>query len=129
MRRIVDDAPDTASLLAEVVAGSGAEARTAGSAAEALDVLGRWRVDLLLSDIGMPGEDGYSLIQKVRQRESAQGAKAVPAIAITAYARAEDRQTALAAGFDMLAKPLDPEELLATVAEVAGRSVPPASCA
>ncbi len=130
MRRIVDDDPDTASLLAEVVAGSGAEARTAGSAAEALDVLGRWRVDLLLSDIGMPGEDGYSLIQKVRQRESAQGAKAVPAIAITAYARAEDRRTALAAGFDMhVAKPLDPEELLATVAEVAGRGVPPASFA
>ncbi len=92
MRRIVDDDPDTASLLAEVVAGSGAETRTAGSAAEALDVLGRWRVDLLLSDIGMPGDDGYSLIQKVRQRESAQGAKAVPAIAITAYARAEDRR-------------------------------------
>jgi len=71
---IVEDDPDTASLLAEVVAGSGAEARTAGSAAEALDVLGCWRVDLLLSDIGMPGEDGYSLIQKVRRRESAQGA-------------------------------------------------------
>jgi len=127
---IVEDDLDTRSLLAEVVASSGAEARTAGSAAEALDVLGRWRVDLLLSDIGMPGEDGYSLIRKVRQRESAQGAKAVPAIAITAYARAEDRQTALAAGFDMhVAKPLDPEELLATVAEVAGRSIPPASSA
>ncbi len=127
---IVEDDLDTGSLLAEVVASSGAEARTAGSAAEALDVLGRWRVDLLLSDIGMPGEDGYSLIRKVRQRESAQGAKAVPAIAITAYARAEDRQTALAAGFDMhVAKPLDPEELLATVAEVAGRSIPPASSA
>ncbi len=127
---IVEDDLDTRSLLAEVVASSGAEARTAGSAAEALDVLGRWRVDLLLSDIGMPGEDGYSLIQKVRRRESAQGAKAVPAIAITAYARAEDRQTALAAGFDMhLAKPLDPEELLAIVAEVAGRGVPPVSCA
>src|SRR5881396_3904284 len=124
---IVEDDLDTGSLLAEVVASSGAEARTAGSAAEALDVLGRWRVDLLLSDIGMPGEDGYSLIRKVRQRESAQGAKAVPAIAITAYARAEDRQTALAAGFDMhVAKPLDPEELLATVAEVAGRGIPPA---
>ena len=127
---IVEDDPDTASLLAEVVASSGAEARTAGSVREALDVLGRWRVDLLLSDIGMPGEDGYSLIRKVRQRESAQGAKAVPAIAITAYARAEDRQTALAAGFDMhVAKPLDPEELLATVAEVAGRGIPPASSA
>ena len=127
---IVEDDLDTGSLLAEVVASSGAEARTAGSAAEALDVLGRWRVDLLLSDIGMPGEDGYSLIRKVRQRESAQGAKAVPAIAITAYARAEDRQTALAAGFDMhVAKPLDPEELLATVAEVAGRGIPPASSA
>src|SRR5439155_61681 len=93
---IVEDDPDTASLLAEVVASSGAEARTAGSVREALDVLGRWQVDLLLSDIGMPGEDGYSLIRKVRQRESAQGAKAVPAIAITAYARAEDRQTELA---------------------------------
>ena len=66
----------------------------------------------------------------MRRPESAQGAKAVPAIAITAYARAEDRQTALAAGFDMhVAKPLDPEELLATVAEVAGRGVPPVSCA
>ena len=54
----------------------------------------------------------------------------MPAIAITAYARAEDRKTALAAGFDIhLAKPLDPEELLATVAEVAGRGVPPVSCA
>ena len=76
----------------------------------------------------LPGEDGYSLIQKVRQRESAQGTRAVPAIAITAYARAEDRQTALAAGFDThVAKPLDPEELLATVTEVAGRGGSPAS--
>jgi len=70
----------------------------------------------------MPGEDGYALIEKVRRQESAQGAKALPAVAITAYARKEDRESALAAGFDThVAKPLDPEELLATLAEVAGR--------
>src|SRR5438128_6450582 len=119
---IVEDDPDTASVLAELVAEHGAEARTAASVAEALDVLGRWRVDLLLSDIGMPGEDGYALIEKVRRQESAQGAKALPAVAITAYARKEGRESALAAGFDThVAKPLDPEELLATLAEVAGR--------
>ena len=127
---IVEDDPDTATVLAELVAENGAEARTAASVAEALDVLGRWRVDLLLSDLGMPGEDGYALIEKVRRQESAQGAKALPAVAITAYARKEDRESALAAGFDThVAKPLDPEELLATVAEVAGRSIPPASSA
>ncbi len=125
---IVEDDPDTASVLAELVAEHGAEARTAASVAEALDVLGRWRVDLLLSDIGMPGEDGYALIEKVRRQESAQGAKALPAVAITAYARKEDRESALAAGFDThVAKPLDPEELLATLAEVAGRGGPTAS--
>ena len=119
---IVEDDPDTATVLAELVAENGAEARTAASVAEALDVLGRWRVDLLLSDLGMPGEDGYALIEKVRRQESAQGAKALPAVAITAYARKEDRESALAAGFDThVAKPLDPEELLATLAEVAGR--------
>jgi len=119
---IVEDDPDTATVLAELVAEHGAEARTAASVAEALDVLGRWRVDLLLSDLGMPGEDGYALIEKVRRQESAQGAKALPAVAITAYARKEDRESALAAGFDThVAKPLDPEELLATLAEVAGR--------
>src|SRR5437667_82498 len=125
---IVEDDPDTSSVLAELVAEHGAEARTAASVAEALDVLGRWRVDLLLSDIGMPGEDGYALIEKVRRQESAQGAKALPAVAITAYARKEDRESALAAGFDThVAKPLDPEELLATLAEVAGRGGPTAS--
>src|SRR5437762_682468 len=62
---IVEDDPDTATVLAELVAENGAEARTAASVAEALDVLGGWRVDLLLSDLGMPGEDGYALIEKV----------------------------------------------------------------
>jgi len=85
--------------------------------------------DVVVSDIGVPFEDGYSFIRKLRSRTPAEGG-AVPAAALTAYARAEDRQTALAAGFDMhVAKPLDPEELLATVAEVAGRGIPPASSA
>ncbi len=116
---IVEDDPDTASVLAEVMAGSGAQARTASSAAEALTALGDWHVDLLLSDIGMAGLDGYELIQRVRQRESARGAKALPAIAITAYARTEDREQAIAAGFTShVAKPLDPEELIAAVTRV-----------
>ncbi len=115
---IVEDDPDTASVLAELMSSSGAQARTASSAAEALDILERWTVDLLLSDIGMAGLDGYQLIQQVREHESARGAKALPAIAITAYARREDREQALAAGFNThVAKPLDPDELIATVAE------------
>jgi CheY-like chemotaxis protein len=88
---------------------------TASSAAQALDVLQRSFVDVLLSDIAMPGEDGYSLIQRLRSCE-ARGARIVPAAALTSLAREEDRLEALRAGFQLhLVKPLDAASLVEAV--------------
>jgi CheY-like chemotaxis protein len=85
-------------------------------------MLADFRPDVLLADVGMPGEDGYSLIRKVRALPDGRLAR-VPAVAVTAYARGEDRQAAVDAGFDRhLAKPFEPSELAALVATLAGRS-------
>jgi CheY-like chemotaxis protein len=98
----------------------GAEVITASSASEALEALERFSPDALISDIAMPGQDGYELIRQVRSHEPERGGK-IPAVAITAYVAAEDRVRALAAGFQMyVAKPVDPEELIAVVASVTG---------
>jgi CheY-like chemotaxis protein len=92
---------------------------TASSASEGLDALHQFQPDILISDIGMPEEDGYSLIEKVRALPSQQGGR-IPAVALTAYARAEDRIKVLAAGFQMHApKPIEPAELAAIVASLA----------
>jgi CheY-like chemotaxis protein len=113
---VVDDNPDARDLLEFILASHGAQVRTAASAAEALEALSQSLPDVLISDIGMPEEDGYSLIRKVRAREASRGGR-VPALALTAYGRAEDRQRALAAGFHThLAKPAQPEELARVVA-------------
>jgi CheY-like chemotaxis protein len=94
---------------------------TADTAAQALQCLQQENPGVLLSDIGMPIEDGYALIRQVRALPAEQGGN-VPAIALTAFARTEDRRRALLAGFQMhLAKPVEPAELLAVVANVAGR--------
>lgn len=78
---------------------------------------------MLVSDIEMPGEDGYQLIGRVRQRDKEHGGE-VPAVALTAYARAEDRVRALSAGYQMhLAKPFEPAELAVVIASLAGRNV------
>ena len=93
----------------------------AGSAAEALDLLRRDPPDVLVSDIGMPGEDGYSLIRRVRQLSTVDGGS-VPAVALTAYARSEDRMKALLAGYQMhLSKPVEPAELITVVASLTKR--------
>ena len=90
---------------------------TAESAAQAYDLLQRQHVDVLLADIGMPDEDGYSLIRKVRAMSAA--AASIPAAALTAFARDEDRQQALQAGFQLhLAKPIDAQSLVAAVANL-----------
>ena len=95
-----------------------------GTAREALDLLDKDSFDVLLSDIEMPGTDGYQLIQELRQRSAAQGG-AVPAAALTAYARTEDRLRALRAGFQLhLAKPVQPSELVTVVASLAARRNP-----
>jgi PAS domain S-box-containing protein len=118
---IVEDEADSRELLNLMFASCGAEVVVAASAAEALKTIGREKFDLLISDIGMPEEDGYSLIRKIRKLTDEEGG-AVPAIALTAYARAEDRVKALQSGFQMhVAKPVEAAELIATAANLAGR--------
>ncbi|HYV55941.1 MAG TPA: ATP-binding protein [Candidatus Nitrosopolaris sp.] len=118
---VVDDEPDTCDLLATLLSRCGAETRTACSAAEARTLFARWKVDVLVSDLGMPGEDGFALLRDLRSRAGARG-DALPAIALTAYARAEDRVKVLASGFERhVVKPIEPSELVSIVADVAGR--------
>lgn len=115
----IDDEADTRDLVRTVLESCGADVVTAASAREGLDSLSRWNPHILICDIAMPEEDGYSVIRKVR--ESAQTVS-LPAIALTAYARIEDRMRALEAGFQMfLPKPVEAEELRSTVASVAER--------
>ncbi len=99
----------------------GALVTTAGSAREAIDRVADKAPDLLISDIGMPELDGYDLIRQVRQ--SGHHAKQLPAVALTAFARTEDSQRALMAGFQMhVSKPVNASELMAAVASLTGRT-------
>jgi len=112
---VVDDEADARELLGMILEQAGAEVALAGSAHEAIEVFGRFRPDVLVSDIGMPGDDGYSLIRRIRALED--GGRAVPAVALTAFARAEDRSQALGSGFQAhLAKPIEPGELTEVIA-------------
>ncbi|EYF03666.1 PAS domain-containing hybrid sensor histidine kinase/response regulator [Chondromyces apiculatus] len=119
---IVDDEADARELCASVLRLSGAEVRTAASAEEALALLAEERPMVLLSDIGMPGVNGYTLIRSVRARAGTEDAR-IPAIALTAYAREEDRRLALDAGFQAhVAKPVEPDDLVRAVASLLGMS-------
>src|SRR5947209_2584427 len=118
---VVEDEADTRDLLVLALEQCGAEVSAFASVPEALAAFDAATPDVLVSDIGVPFEDGYSLIRKVRARQADQG-RDVPAVALTAYARTEDRERALEAGFQThLAKPVDPSELIAAVARLAGR--------
>jgi CheY-like chemotaxis protein/anti-sigma regulatory factor (Ser/Thr protein kinase) len=115
---VVDDDEDARGLLCRILENSHASVASAASATEALVELSRFRPDVLLSDIGMPELDGYQLIQAVRALDPAQGG-ATPAVAVTAFARPEDRLRALRAGYQVhLAKPIDPSELLVVVSNL-----------
>jgi signal transduction histidine kinase/CheY-like chemotaxis protein len=117
----VDDDRASLELIMTMLANAGAEVRVGASAAEALKILQDWRPDVLISDIEMPGEDGYALIQKVRSLD-AEGGGSVPAVALTAYGRPEDRHRSTAAGFSVhVPKPVDPAQLVTIVAGLAGR--------
>ncbi|HET9530612.1 MAG TPA: PAS domain S-box protein [Blastocatellia bacterium] len=119
---IVEDEPDARELLIALLTQSGAQTRAVATAAEALDALRQWRPDLLLSNIEMPGEDGYSLIHTVRSLGPELGGQ-VPAVALTAHARVEDRVRALSAGFQShITKPVNPAELVAVIRSLARRS-------
>lgn len=118
---VVDDEPDARELVKRLLEGSGAAVRAAGTAEEALTLLGQSGYDVLVSDIGMPGQDGYALIRKVRSLAADRGGN-IPAIALTAYAREEDRTRALGQGFQMhTSKPVEPAELLRLVGRLANR--------
>jgi PAS domain S-box-containing protein len=115
---VVDDEPDGRALIARILEGRGARAACASSAAEAIGLLGTEDFDILLSDIGMPDVDGYELIRRVRALDSTR-ASPLPAIAVTAYARPDDRQRSLLAGYQMhLAKPVEAREIVAAIASL-----------
>jgi len=119
---VVDDELDTRELFRVGIGHCGAEVVTASSAQEALKAMEEERPNLLISDIGMPGEDGYELIKKVRALPAGRGGK-IPAIALTAYARTEDRLRALRAGYQMhVSKPVELAELVAVMASLIQRN-------
>lgn len=116
---VVDDNADTRELIAFILEQSGGQVTAVSSVGEALEALERLKPDVLVSDIGMPDEDGYSLIRKVRAQEAEQEEK-ILAVALTAFARDEEHRLALQAGFQVhLSKPVEPEELVKVVANLA----------
>ncbi|HLA11421.1 MAG TPA: ATP-binding protein [Pyrinomonadaceae bacterium] len=119
---VVDDEPEARQIISTVISRTGAEVKVCESVPEAMRALVEWRPDILMSDIAMPGEDGYSLISKVRSLPLDQGG-GIPAAAFTAYARDEDRQRALEAGYQMhIAKPISSVQLVTMIARLAGRA-------
>jgi PAS domain S-box-containing protein len=118
----VDDEADARELLAELLTANGVEVRVASSGVEALATLDDWHPDILISDIGMPDMDGFELLRELRFKENKLKQTRLPALALTAYATAEDRTRALQSGFQMhIAKPVDPEELTTVLSSLAGR--------
>ena len=118
----VDDDPDTVELFSDVIARTGAETRTAASVAEAIAIFTSWRPDVVVSDIEMPGEDGYALIAYIRSLASEDGGR-VPAVAVTAYGRVEDRVRLVTAGYDIhVPKPVEPAELVVVLASLVRRA-------
>ena len=114
----VEDEPDALALVAEVLQAAGARVTTASSAAEALKILDADVPDVVVADLGMPHVDGFQFIDRVRRHPSSR-VRNVPAAALTAYARSEDRMKALRAGFQIhLAKPIEPTELVTAVASL-----------
>jgi signal transduction histidine kinase/ActR/RegA family two-component response regulator len=116
---LVDDNQDNLQLLSLTLTECGADVQAAGSAAEAFEVLQWYEPDVLVSDLAMPGEDGFSLIEKVRMLEASTGRR-IPAVALTAYVRVEDRARAHSAGFNMFVpKPVESSELITAIANLA----------
>ena len=121
---IVDDDRDALTLATTILTIARAEVRVCDSAQAAFATFQDWRPDVVIADIEMPGEDGLSLIRKIRALETTRGAR-VPAVALTAYGRAEDRMRTLSGGFSMhVPKPVDPAELVTVVASLMGRDAP-----
>src|SRR5207245_452929 len=124
---VVDDEPDAREMIARVLASAGARITQAGSTREALELFVRVRPDVVVSDIAMPDQDGYDLVRQLRQLPAEMGGQ-TPAIALTAYARDEDRLRALSAGFQMhVVKPVEPQDIIAAAAHLVPAAAPAAS--
>jgi len=121
---LVDDDPDSNEVVRAILTGCGADVTVAASAAQAVEALAEFIPDVLVSDIGMPGEDGYGLIRRIRASETQRGRR-LPAIALTAYTSVEDRVRLFSAGFQAhVTKPFEPAELIAVVARMARDNEP-----
>lgn len=127
---VVDDEKDLRELLKVTLSRYGAKVKTAGSVAEALEMVKHWHTDLVISDIGMPEEDGYSFIKKLRTTLK-KNTGSIPAIALTSYARNEDRERALSAGFQLhIVKPPDPAKLVEAIITLTQQQpIPKSDCA
>ncbi len=117
---IVEDDEDSRELLCEILKLAGARVAGAQSTPEALETFGKFGPDVLVTDIGLPHEDGYVLIARLRALEKAQGVKPIPAIALTGYGKDEHRNRTRGAGFQYhMLKPVEPEQLIHAIEEVA----------
>jgi CheY-like chemotaxis protein len=120
---VIDDEPDVLEMLEAFLASRGAEVFVAANVAEGIEKLRQTRPDIVVCDIGMPVQDGYGFIDAVRASSPAEGS-ATPVIALTAYARPEDRRRALLQGFDAhVSKPVDPDELVRVIARLSTSTV------
>jgi PAS domain S-box-containing protein len=121
---VVDDEPDARDLIAAVLTDAGAVVETASSASEGFGAIARFHPDVVVSDIGMPDEDGFSLMRRIRTLPAAEGGR-LPSLALTAFAREEDRTRAIAAGYTThIGKPVDPDALASAVANLAAVTRP-----
>jgi signal transduction histidine kinase/DNA-binding response OmpR family regulator len=119
---VVDDEADSRELVATILKRSGGQVRCSESAAAALEAFKEWQPDLLISDLAMPNEDGFTLLRKLRKLRSKR-AREIPAVALSAYASDEDRAISLAKGFQMhLPKPIEPETLISSIVTAVGRT-------
>jgi CheY-like chemotaxis protein len=117
----IDDSPDSLQVLHLLLKRNGASVITADSAVEALKILDQKTPNIIICDIGMPGEDGYSFLQKLRSGETLAGKSHIPAAALTAYTREEEKKEALKSGFQVhLSKPIQESVLVDAVARLAG---------
>jgi CheY-like chemotaxis protein len=118
---VIDDEPDARELIRRVLSQCNAHVITAASAEEGLKILLAQRPNVIVSDVGMPEKDGYQFIREVRSLSASDGGR-TPAIALTAFARSEDRTRAMRAGYQVhISKPIEPQELIATVGSLAGQ--------
>jgi CheY-like chemotaxis protein len=114
---VLDDEPDARQILRRLILGGGGVPQLASTVQEAEMMIGEFQPDVIVSDIGMPGTDGYEFMRTIRR----QGVS-VPAVALTAFARAEDRIRSIQAGFQFhLSKPIEPVELMTVIASLSGR--------